>query len=105
MVNGALLNTVPHWPLVLGQTALVNGLPAPLGWVGSENPGPGPPFQKGPPHRVVEGCRGSKMAHRERVLRTRPRNRDFRGFCVFRGPTSISRAWQKRFVQKRPPLC
>ena len=32
------------------------------------------------------------MAHREGVPRTRPRNRDFLGFCVFGGAEGISRA-------------
>ena len=80
--------------------------------------------------RVVECCRVAQMAHCEGVLRTRPGNlqtaclpmcrrmlsggpkwvivkelQEFLGFCVVCGPEGISGAWQKRFVQNRPPPC
>ena len=66
--------------------------------------GPDAPSGKGPPQASSNAVGCPEMAHREGVLRTRPPNRDFPGFCVFRGAEGISRAQQKRFVQKRPSL-
>ena len=70
----------PPQPCSGGQAALVNGPPALLGWAGSENPGSGPPLQKGPPHALSNAVRWPKMAHREWVPRTGPRNRNLLGF-------------------------
>ena len=72
----------------------------------SEKLGQAPPLWKGAclstRRRMLSG--GPKWLIVRGVPRTRPPNRDILGFCVFSGAEGISRAWQKRFVQKRPPL-
>ena len=82
--------------------SLVNGLPARLAgrksWAR-----PPPPLERGLSTRRRTLSGGPKWLIVRGVLRTRPPNRDILGFGVLGGAEGISRAWQKRFVQKRPP--
>ena len=69
------LPPAPPCPCKKRSDSLVNGLPP-----------------RGPPRASSDAVGWPEMAHREGVLRTRPPNRDFLGFCVFCGPEGVSRA-------------
>ena len=83
-------------PAPVGEMAFLPVWPARKSWAR-------PPLERGLSTRRRMLSDGPKWLIVWGVLRTRPPNRDFLGFCVFCGAEGISRAWKKRFVRKRPP--
>ena len=81
----------PALPASVGEARQGGKRPScPSGRLGKS--GPGPASGKGPPHASSNAVGWPEMAHREGVPRTRPQNRDFRGFCGLCGAEGISRA-------------